>query len=122
VRYSDIQASRQPGDPEPRARKTTKDEWEEKAWYELLRLACIKEEFTSDDLAAVVPAPTESNTPGGEKNRIGSLFTQAKNRGLIEWTGRVVQSRQVSRKGSLNRIWVGTPAGAREWERLGGTK
>jgi hypothetical protein len=78
----------------------------------LARLILTGADFTADDLTdsgAVTIDP--DHRPNARQNGIGSYFTAAAKRGLIEWTGRSTKSTAPHRKGGLNRIWQGTDAG-----------
>jgi hypothetical protein len=70
-------------------------------------LAASGQDFTSDDLIDLVGPVDPGHEANARSNSIGSLFTTAKNMWLIEWTGKVVKSRQKHRKGGAVRVWRG---------------
>ena len=67
----------------------------------------------TDDGAITVAG---DHTPNGKQNAIGSRFRTYAAQGLIEKTGRVLQSTAPHRKGGMIQEWVATEKG-RRWAR-----
>lgn len=81
----------------------------------LARLIMRGGPFTADEVTAEGTIAIDSrHRPNGRQNGIGSFFRTASQRGLICWTGEVVQSKAPHRKGGAIRVWIGTDHG-RHW-------
>jgi hypothetical protein len=66
----------------------SKDEWKNLAYEKVLEVARINAEFTPDDIWATgLPKPQEARALGG-------VMLRAKNRGIIEKTGRSIRTSQ----------------------------
>jgi len=82
--------------------------WTGRAERAIRELAELGTPFTADDLIRKVGLP--SSGPNNN-NAVGSVFSSAAKRGLIERTGHYRQSRRALAHGRMIAVWVGTPAG-----------
>jgi hypothetical protein len=78
----------------------TGQDWKTLADLEILRLARSGRNFTAEDVTSVVGIPPKANA-------VGSRFSSAARRGLIEAVG-FAQSSRASRHASRSLAWRGT--------------
>lgn len=85
--------------------------WATAARGVLLSLAAGGDEFTADQLLAIVGPPDPDHEANGANSGIGTVFGRASREGLIEAVG-VKPSAQPKRRGGMIRVWRGTAAAA----------
>jgi hypothetical protein len=79
-------------------------EWSAQATEIIVELAEAGVHFTSEDITDRIGLPSGS-TGMNENNAVGSVFSKACRKGLIEWTGELKQSSREERHASDLRVW-----------------
>lgn len=74
--------------------------------------------FSADDVTLYGKMSVDPDrAANGKQSSIGNAFRKWANDGLIEWTGRVVHSKNPRRNKGMIRVWKGTVRG-KEWAEL----
>jgi len=82
------------------------DEWRERAWDEVVKLAASGRDFTSEDVTAEIGLPRGAHGMN-RNNAVGSLINQAARLSMIFKVGRRVPSRNPRSHGAMLEMWRG---------------
>ena len=79
-------------------------DWHDRAMEVITELIEDGQEITSEDVTNRIGLPS-GGTGMNDNNAVGSVFSNAARKGIIEWTGRLVQSSREERHASDLRVW-----------------